>query len=92
MAASEAVERAEGALARSEAWAGALLLPCRLGVELPVPHFTVGDLLRLELNSIIDTGQAEGSRVPVAVNGQAIGWGEFDVLGDRLAVRLAELS
>lgn len=74
-----------------EAWAEAGWLPCRLCVELRVPRFTVGDLLRLDVQSIVDTQWEQGTDIPVQVNGAPIGWAEFEAVGERLAVRLTEL-
>ncbi len=73
-------------------WAEALCLPCRATAEISIQGFTVGQLLALKVNSIVSTGQEEGSEIPVLVNGQVIGWGEFEVAGQRLAVRLVELA
>lgn len=67
-------------------------LPCRLAVDLPVVHFTVGDLLRLKKGSMVETGYHQSSDLPLRVNGQLVGWTEFEVVGERLAVRLTDLS
>ncbi len=67
-------------------------LPCRLRVETPVASFTVADLLSLSPDSIVRSSHKEGSPALVRVNGQVIGWGEFDVVEDSLAVRLTELA
>jgi len=77
--------------APADPWEYAKPLPCRLSVELSVPRFTVGDLLRLEARSIVETDAPEGTRVPIRVNGQVVAYGEFDVIGMRLAVRILEL-
>lgn len=67
-------------------------LPCTLAVDLPVPRFTVRDLLRLAKGSIVETGYHQSSDLPLRVNGQLVGWTEFEVAGERLAVRLTDLS
>ena len=74
-----------------ELWAEVLDLPCCLRVNLEVPDFTIRDLLSLEVNSIVDTQRREGAHVPVHVNGVMVGWAEFDVIEDRLAVRFTEM-
>jgi len=91
MESSELTPLVESALPSNDPWQAALDLPCRLSVELEVPRFTVGDLLALDLNSVMDTRRKDGSHVPVMVNGEMIGWAEFDVVDDRLAMRLTEL-
>ena len=73
-------------------WNHLLGLPCRLRVEAPVAVFTVADLLGLVPGSLLRSSQKEGSHAFVQVNGQVIGWGELDVVGDALAVRLTELA
>jgi flagellar motor switch/type III secretory pathway protein FliN len=65
-------------------------LPCTLTLELPVVHFTIGDLLALQKGSIVETACHHTSDIPLRVNQMLIGWTEFEVVGDRLAVRITE--
>jgi flagellar motor switch/type III secretory pathway protein FliN len=65
-------------------------LPCALTVELPVVRFTIGDLLALSEGSIVETACHHTSDVPVRVNRLLIGWTEFEVIGNRLAVRITD--
>ncbi|MGA7341557.1 MAG: FliM/FliN family flagellar motor C-terminal domain-containing protein [Terracidiphilus sp.] len=65
-------------------------LPCTLTLEVPVVRFTIGDLLSLTKGSIVETACHHTSDIPLRVNQLLIGWTEFDVIGDRLAVRLTE--
>jgi flagellar motor switch protein FliN/FliY len=67
-------------------------LPCTLVLEVPVVNFTVGDLLSLAKGSIVETAYHQSSDLPLRVNGQLVGWTEFEVVGERLAVRLTDLS
>jgi flagellar motor switch/type III secretory pathway protein FliN len=67
-------------------------LPCRLALDIPVLRFTVGDLLGLVSGSIVETSYHQSSDLPLRVNGQLVGWTEFEVVGERLAVRLTDLS
>jgi flagellar motor switch/type III secretory pathway protein FliN len=67
-------------------------LPCTLVLEIPVARFTVGDLLSLTRDSIVETSYHQSSDLPLRVNGQLVGWTEFEVVGERLAVRLTDLS
>jgi flagellar motor switch protein FliN/FliY len=66
-------------------------LPCELAVDLPIVKFSVGDLMSLKKGSIVETAYHQSSDLPLRVNGQLVGWTEFEVVGDRLAVRLTEL-
>jgi len=61
-------------------------------VDLPMPDFKIGDLLRLREGSVINARWGLGRDVPLHLNGTLIGWVEFEVVGDRLAVRLTELA
>ena len=65
-------------------------LPCTLTLEVPVVRFTIGDLLALKKGSIVETACHHTSDVPLRVNQLLIGWTEFDVIGDKLAVRITE--
>jgi flagellar motor switch/type III secretory pathway protein FliN len=67
-------------------------LPCTLALDIPVVKFTVGDLLGLVNGSIVETSYHQSSDLPLRVNGQLVGWTEFEVVGERLAVRLTDLS
>lgn len=66
--------------------------PCLLSLEVPVSRFTVGDLLRLRVGSIVETSSHHASDIPLRANGLLIGWTEFEVIGNRVAVRITELA
>jgi flagellar motor switch/type III secretory pathway protein FliN len=73
-------------------WRPLLGLPGQLTVDLPLPKFTVADLLQLAVGSVMRTGWQVTRDVPLRVNGSLIGWSEFEAVGNRLAVRLTELA
>jgi flagellar motor switch/type III secretory pathway protein FliN len=81
----------ESAPSPPDLWAEVLDLSCRLNVSFEIPEFTIRDLLSLQVDSIVDTQRREGAHVPVVVNGGMVAWAEFDVIEDRLAVRLTEM-
>lgn len=74
-----------------EAWAQALTLTCHLTLDMPLPGFRIADLIHLQSRSVVNTHWRVGADVPLRVNGKLIGRGEFEVVGDHLAVRLTEL-
>jgi flagellar motor switch/type III secretory pathway protein FliN len=74
-----------------ELWEEAAGLPCTISVDLGLRQFTVRSLLRLEPGVVLEADLASDADVPLIVNSQLIGWGEFEVVGERLAVRLTEL-
>lgn len=65
-------------------------LPCTLSLEVPAVRFTIADLLGLTIGSIVETACHHTSDVPLRVNKVLIGWTEFEVVGDRLAVRITD--
>ncbi len=69
---------------------GLLWLPCTLSLDVPVVRFTIGDLLLLAVGSVVETACHHTSDVPLRVNQLLIGWTEFEVIGDRLAVRITD--
>jgi flagellar motor switch/type III secretory pathway protein FliN len=73
-------------------WEEAGWLPCLVSVDLPLRRFTVRTLLRLEPGTVLESNLADGADLPVSVNSQLIGWGEFEIVGQGLAVRLTELA
>ena len=77
---------------QADPWARVEALPCVLSVEISVPQFTVGDLVRLMPGRIIASRWTVGQDVPLRVNGELIAWSEFEVVQNRLAVRLTELA
>jgi flagellar motor switch/type III secretory pathway protein FliN len=67
-------------------------VPAFLTVEVPVVGLTVRDLFRLEKGSIVATAQSTGANVPLRIGGRLLAWGELQVAGERLALRVAELA
>jgi flagellar motor switch/type III secretory pathway protein FliN len=65
-------------------------LPFTLTVEIPVARFTIADLLGMKVGTIVETSCDHTSDLPLRVNQLLIGWTEFEVVGDRLAVRITE--
>lgn len=75
-----------------ERWRSVLGLPCELTVDLALPDFTVADFLKLRPASVIAAHWRLSQDVPLRLNGRLIGWVEFEVSGNNLAVRLTELA
>jgi flagellar motor switch/type III secretory pathway protein FliN len=67
-------------------------LKCSIRLDLPVVRFTIRDLLELRIGTVVETASKATSDVPVRVNGTLIGWTEFEVIGNTLAVRITELA
>jgi flagellar motor switch/type III secretory pathway protein FliN len=88
---TELAARENPVLPEAAGWGDALNLHCQVTFGLPIPNFTVRDLLQLGANSVIDTGRPEGTDIAFQLNGQLIGWAEFEAVGQELAFRLTEL-
>jgi flagellar motor switch/type III secretory pathway protein FliN len=73
-------------------WKQVLSLPCELAVDLPLPRFTIADLLDLRTGSVINSHWPVERDAPLRLHGTLIGWSEFEVVGNSLAVRLTELA
>ena len=67
-------------------------LPCTLVLQVPAVDFTVGSLMQLRPGTIVQTAAQQNEDLSLEVNGQLVGVVEFDVVGDRLAVRLTGLA
>ena len=76
----------------TKAWQNVSNLPLELSIDLTVPGFTVGRLTELAVNDIVDSHWSVTEDVPLRVNGELVAWSEFEVLGNRLAVRVTELA
>jgi flagellar motor switch protein FliN/FliY len=73
-------------------WASVEGLPCTLTVEIPAAGFRVTDLVHLCVGRIIATRWRVGIDVPLRVNGELIAWSEFEIVQNKLAMRLTELA
>ncbi|MGH9353876.1 MAG: FliM/FliN family flagellar motor switch protein [Terriglobia bacterium] len=89
---AEAESRPVEAPSHEDPWAAVAGLQCKLSVDLSVSSFKVRDLLRLDVETVVDSHHNSTSHVPVWVNGVRVGWAEFDVLRTRLAIRISELG
>lgn len=73
-------------------WTDLQWLPCNLEVKLSVPHFTVGDVLRMAPQSVVETRWQQNADVPIRANGQLLAWAEFEGVDEKLAVRITRLA
>jgi flagellar motor switch/type III secretory pathway protein FliN len=73
-------------------FAQVMLVPATLTVEVPVVNLSVRELFRLEKGSVVASAQSAGANLPLFVSKKLIAWGEFQVVGENLALRVAELG
>ncbi len=67
-------------------------LSCRTTAEIAVPKFTVGDLLKLRKGDVVRTLTPVANDIPVRINQTPLGWGRFEAVNGRRAVRITELA
>jgi flagellar motor switch protein FliN len=67
-------------------------LPMQLDVMVKVRSFRVEDLLALKQGSIVETIHEHSQDVPVRCGGALLVWAEFEVLEQKLAVRVTRLA
>ncbi len=75
-----------------ESWEQVKNLACEFTVDIPLPSFRVADILRLAQQTVVNSLWRIEKDVPVRVNREVIAYAEFEVVGDRLAVRLTDLA
>lgn len=84
---AEAMEAVE-----SEAEARLNRLPMQLDVMVKVHPFRVQDLLSMEKGTVVETVHEHTQDVPLRSGGALLLWSEFEVLDQRLAVRVTRLA
>lgn len=67
-------------------------LPMQVDVMVKVRSFRVQDLLAMQKGTVVETVQEHTQDVPVRSGGALLLWSEFEVLDQRLAVRVTRLA
>lgn len=67
-------------------------LPVTISAELSLIRFRVRDLLGLADGQVFETASPDSEDVPLKVGDVQLGWTEFEVLDQKIAVRLTRLS
>jgi flagellar motor switch protein FliM len=67
-----------------------LRVTMRVGAALN--HFKVRDLLAMKVGQVFESGLPATEDVPVMVGKVQLGWSEFEVLQQRMALRLTRLG
>ena len=75
-----------------EAWPMLSELTITLESAIALRGLRVRDLLRLEVGQVVESLCPDSDDVPVKVGHVQLGWSEFEVLEQRLAVRLTRLA
>jgi flagellar motor switch/type III secretory pathway protein FliN len=75
-----------------DVWGEILSVTAMVSVEVPIVGLTVRELFRLEKGFIIASSQFSTANVPMIIGGKLVAYGEFQVVGENLALRVAELA
>jgi flagellar motor switch protein FliN/FliY len=66
-------------------------LPVEVDVAVPIRKFRVRDLLTLAEGAVIASQWIQGDDLPLAAPGAQLAWTEFEVIDQKLAVRITRL-
>jgi len=73
------------------AWPVLSQLPVMLTVRIGLNRLKVRDLLKLDKGQVLESPWSQTSDVPVAAGEVRLCWGEFEVSGQQIGVRLTQL-
>jgi flagellar motor switch protein FliN/FliY len=74
------------------AWPMIGRLPVTLGVSIPLRGFKLRDLLELASGQTLASGWAVTEDVPLKTGAVNVCWGEFEVVEQRIAIRMTRLA
>jgi flagellar motor switch protein FliM len=74
------------------AWPMISRLPVILAVNIPLSGFKVSDLLNLRCGQTIVSAWAATEELPMKAGALQLSWGEFEAVGERMALRLTRLA
>jgi flagellar motor switch/type III secretory pathway protein FliN len=67
-------------------------MPLQLDVMVSVKSFRVGDLLALSRSGVLETVHEHAQDLPIRCGRTVLMWGEFEVVEQKLAVRITRLA
>jgi flagellar motor switch protein FliN len=66
-------------------------LPVEVDVAVPIRKFRVRNLLALAEGVVVPSQWAQGDDMPLAARGAQLAWTEFEIMDQKLAVRITRL-
>ncbi|MGC1422044.1 MAG: FliM/FliN family flagellar motor C-terminal domain-containing protein [Terracidiphilus sp.] len=66
-------------------------LPVELDVAVPIRKFRVRSLLALAVGAVVASQWVQGEDLPLSAPGAQLAWTEFEVIDQKLAVRITRL-
>ena len=79
------------AMEQHPAWPMISRLPVKLSVSIPLDRFRVRDLVGLAPGQTVRSVWPASEDLPLRADTLQLSWGEFEVVGQRMAVRLTRL-
>jgi flagellar motor switch/type III secretory pathway protein FliN len=73
-------------------WLVLARLPVTMTAVISLNRFRVCDLMRLEKAQVFESTWPETEDVPLKVGEVQVGWGEFEVVDQRITMRLTRLA
>jgi len=67
-------------------------IPIEIDVAIPIRDFRIRKLLALAPGQVIATRWLEGEDMPLGARGAQLAWTEFEVIEQKLAVRITRLT
>jgi flagellar motor switch protein FliN len=67
-------------------------LPVELKVAIPIPSFRVRDLVTIEKGRVLASDWANGEDLPLSCGDTQLVWTEFEVVDQKMAVRVTRLA
>jgi flagellar motor switch protein FliN len=66
-------------------------IPIEADVAVPIRNFRVRNLLTLQQGYVVESLWLQGEDLPIAAPGAQLAWSEFEVIDQKLAVRITRL-
>ncbi len=73
-------------------WALISRIPMRLVAGIPLPNFRVKDLVGLKAGQMLSSEWLSADDVPLKIGTVQLSWSEFEVVEQRMAIRLTRLA
>ncbi len=67
-------------------------MPMRLAAAIPITKFRVGNLLGLAVGQVIESAWSSAQDITLKTGNVQLFWSEFEVVEQRMAVRLTRLA
>lgn len=74
------------------AWHVLSRVPQTLTALIPLPGFTIHDLLTMEKGRVVESSLPTTEMIPIRIGAVRIAWGEFEVVEHALALRVTKLA